>query len=528
MIHASNITLRFGAQTLFEDVDIKFIHGNCYGLIGANGAGKSTFLKILSGDIELQKGNVIVESNKRVSTLKQDHFAYDEFTVLQTVLMGHTVLAAVMMERDALYAKPDFSDEDGIRAGELEDKFAMMDGYNAESNAEILLSQLGFPDSLMTQTMVELKAEDKVKVLLAQALFGNPDILLLDEPTNHLDRVTITWLEDFLLNFDNTVIVISHDRHFLNTICTHIADLDFKRLQIYTGNYDFWYQSSQLVAQQKSDSNKKNTDRIKELEEFVRRFSANASKSKQATSRKKLIEKLRPDDLPVSTRQTPFVGFKPSRACGDLILTVEGITHFSGDEVLLNNIGFTIKNGDKVAIVGDNSLAVSSLLDIIAEQITPDSGAIAWGKTITFDYIPIDNARYFENSLPLIDWLRQYTTSDDATYVRGFLGRMLFSGDDCFKQVSVLSGGEKARCMFSKMMLSEANVLIFDQPTNHLDLESISPLNAAMTRFSEVIIFASHDYELMQTVANRIFVIESDGSLTDHLCTYEDYLAKQK
>jgi len=485
-------------------------------------------MKVLSGEIDAQGGTVIVEGGKRISTLKQDHFAYDTFTVLQTVIMGHKQMYDIMMERETLYAKADFTDADGMRAGELEEIFATMDGYNAESNAGILLSNLGLPDSVLSQKMSDLNADDKVKVLLAQALFGEPDILLLDEPTNHLDHTSKVWLEDFLLDFKNTVIVISHDRHFLNTVCTHIADLDFKKVRIYSGNYDFWYQSSQLIMQQKKDSNKKNEARVKELEDFVRRFSANASKSKQATSRKKLIEKLKPEELPASSRRSPFIGFKPSRASGDLILNVDNLTYKSGKDVILNNISFTIKKGDKIAIVGSNGIANTCLLDVLSGTLAPTSGAVSWGQTITVDYVPSDNAKFFKQDQSLIDWLRQYTTNDDITYIRGFLGRMLFSGEECFKKVSVLSGGEKARCMFSKMMLSEANALLFDQPTDHLDLESISQLNEGMMKFSELIIFASHDHELNQTVANRIFEIQEDGSLKDYLCTFEEYLEKKK
>ncbi len=527
MINVVDVRLQFGGQLLFDEVNVKFTQGNCYGLIGANGAGKSTFMKILSGDIEPNKGEVIVEPNKRISTLKQDQFAFDAFTVLQTVLMGHKPLCAIMEERDALYAKADFTDEDGLRAGELEDLFAQMDGYNAESAASILLSQLEFPESLHHSLMSELEPSQKIKVLLAQALFGNPDILLLDEPTNHLDHASIVWLEDFLLNFQNTVIVISHDRHFLNTVCTHIADLDYKKLRIFVGNYDFWYQSSQLIMSQKRDTNKKNEDRIKELEEFVRRFSANASKSKQATSRKKLIEKLKPEELPVSSRKSPFIGFKAQRPCGDIILDVVGLNATVEGVPLLKNIHLEIRPGDKIAFVGSNNLAITTFFDLISGKIQPDSGKITWGSTITFDYMPTDNSEFFKSSLPLLDWLRQFTTSNDEHYLRGFLGRMLFSGEECFKKVSVLSGGEKARCMFSKLMLAEPNVLIMDEPTNHLDLESISALNEGMAQFKEVILFSSHDHQLVQSVANRIVEFHADGSMTAKLCTFEEYLASK-
>lgn len=528
MIHAQNVTLRFGGRVLLDEVDVKFTEGNCYGLIGANGAGKSTFMKVLSGELEAQNGNIIVDGGKRISVLKQDHFAYDDFTVLETVIMGHKPMYSIMKERDALYAKEDFTDADGMRAGELEEQFATLDGYNAESNAAILLSNLGIKDDVLNTKMNELSPDDKVKILLAQALFGNPEILLLDEPTNHLDHEAKTWLEDFLLDFKNTVIVISHDRHFLNTVCTHIADLDFKKIKVYTGNYDFWYQSSQLIMQQKKDANKKSESRIKELEDFVRRFSANKSKSKQATSRKKLIEKLKPEELPASSRKSPFIGFKPGRASGDLILNVDNLTYKVNGQTILDNISFTVKKGDKIALVGANGIANTYFLDILSGKISPTSGTVNWGQTITVDYVPSDNADYFKNDLSLIDWLRQYTTNDDITYVRGFLGRMLFSGEESLKNVSVLSGGEKARCMFSKMMLSEANALLFDQPTDHLDLESISQLNEAMIKFQELIIFSSHDHELTQTVANRIFEIQENGTLKDYLCSFEEFLEKKK
>lgn len=524
MIQVSDVRLQFGGQVLFDEVNVKFTQGNCYGLIGANGAGKSTFMKILSGDIEPNKGEVIVEPNKRISTLRQDQFAFDAYTVLQTVLMGHQPLYQIMNERDTLYAKADFTDEDGIRAGELEDMFSQMNGYTAESDAAILLSQLGFPETLQHTLMADLESSYKIKVLLAQALFGNPDILLLDEPTNHLDHQSITWLEDFLLNFQNTVIVISHDRHFLNTVCTHIADLDFKKLRIFVGNYDFWYQSSQLIMSQKRDQNKKNEDRIKELEDFVRRFSANASKSKQATSRKKLIEKLKPEELPVSSRKSPFVGFKPQRPCGDIILLVEHLSYKLEDKPLLSNVSLEVRPGDKIAFVGANDLAISTFFDIISGAVKPDSGKFSWGSTITSGYMPADNTSFFTSSLSLVDWLRQYTTSNDDSYLRGFLGRMLFSGEECFKKVSVLSGGEKARCMFSYLMLLEPNVLIMDQPTNHLDLESISALNDGMIQFKDVILFSSHDHQLVQSVANRIIEFHEDGRITDKLCTFEEYL----
>jgi ATPase subunit of ABC transporter with duplicated ATPase domains len=526
MIHASNITLRFGGRTLFEGVDVKFTEGNCYGLIGANGAGKSTFMKILSGDIDSTEGHVIVDPGKRISTLKQDQFAYDDYTVLETVLMGYEDLYKVMKERDAIYAKDDFSEEDGIRAGELEEEFSNMDGYNAEADAGIMLSQVGLSDNLLQEKMANIESGQKIKVLLAQALFGNPDILLLDEPTNHLDHDTIQWLEDFLFNFKNTVIVISHDRHFLNTVCTHIADLDFKKIQVYVGNYDFWYQSSQLMMQQKRDSNKKAEQRIKELEEFVQRFSANASKSKQATSRKKLIDKIRPDELPESSRRAPYIAFKAGRPCGDVILNTEGLSKSLDGKVLFKNLNLEVRKGDKIAWVGD-SVAKSALFEIFSGKQKADEGTVTWGQTITYDYMPSDNSEYFSNDIPIVDWLAQYTDSDDDNYIRGFLGRMLFSGEEAKKNVSVLSGGEKARCMFSKMMLSESNVLIFDEPTDHLDLESITALNEGLKGFDQVILFTSHDHELTQTVANRVIEIREDGSIFDHFGDFESYLKKR-
>ncbi len=526
MIYTDNVTLSFGARVLFEDVTVKFTPGNCYGLIGANGAGKSTFMKILSGEIDTTKGRVIVEPGKRVSTLKQDQFAYDKNTVLETILMGHVTLYKILKERNDLYAKEDFSDADGIRAGELEEAFSDMDGYNAEADAGVLMSNLGLADEHIHMTMAELEPGQKIKVLLAQALFGNPDILLLDEPTNHLDHDAIQWLEDFILEFKNTVIVISHDRHFLNTVCTHIADLDFKNIQQYVGNYDFWYQSSQLAMQQKRDQNKKDTDRVKELEDFVRRFSANASKSKQATSRKKLIEKIKPEELAVSSRKAPFIGFKSERPCGDIILNVENLKKSIDGKDILKKITFEVRKGDKIAFVGSNSLAKTLLFDILAKEKTFDGGQMLIGQTITLDYMPSDNTKYFKKNIPLNEWLSQYCDQDDDQYIRGFLGRMLFSGNECLKEVSVLSGGEKARCMFSKMMLSGANVLIFDEPTDHLDLESISALNEGLKSFSEVMLFTSHDHELIQTVANRIIEINDDGSMTDYMGSFEDYLKK--
>lgn len=523
MIYTQNLSLSFGGRLLFEDVNVKFSDGNCYGLIGANGAGKSTFLKILSGEIEPSQGNVVIDENKRISVLKQDQFAYDDKSVLETVLMGHKRLYSVYAEKNALYTKPDLTDEDGLRLGELEHLFGEMDGYNAESNAAIMLSELGIEDSLHYKLMRELESGQKIRVLLAQALFGDPDVLLLDEPTNQLDYMSVLWLEKFLSDFKNTVIVVSHDRHFLNRVCTHIADVDYRRIQVYVGNYDFWQKASQLATQQKQDQHKKSTDKIKELEEFVRRFSANASKSKQATSRKKLIEKIRPEELPVSSRKSPFINFKPKRSCGDKILLIKGLSHSIDGEVVLRNVHFALNRGDKVALMGKNTISKTTLLRILAGEITPDTGTIEWGDTVSPAYFPKDNSVYFKKDLPLLDWLRQFVENNDDQWVRGFLGRMLFSGDDVNKRVSVLSGGEKARAMFSKMMVAEGNFLIFDEPTDHLDLEAITALNDGLESFPENVIFTSHDFQLLETVANRVIEVSPKGMI-DHRSGFGDYM----
>ncbi|MCD4814539.1 ATP-binding cassette domain-containing protein [bacterium] len=527
MISTNNVSLAFGGQKLFKDVSIQFTDGNCYGLIGANGSGKSTFLKILSGDIESDAGQVVVGKGQRIAILRQDQFAFDAYTPLETVIMGHKQLYAVMQERDALYAKPEMSEDEGMRVGELEGEFAEMGGYDADSEAASLLDRVGVGEALINQSMKTIEAGKKIRVLLAQALFGNPDVLLLDEPTNHLDLKTITWLEGFLYNFKNTVIVVSHDRHFLNKVCTHIADLDYNRIQLYVGNYDFWYQASQLVMQQKKDAAKRQLDKIEELKVFVQRFSANASKSKQASARKKLIEKLTPDQLPASSRRTPFIHFKPLRACGDRILEIENMGKTVEGVQLLNKINLTVRRKDKIALVGSNNVAKSTLLKILSGELTPDTGTYKWGQTITMIDGPKDNARYFQSDVSVIDWLRQFTQSDDENYIRGFLGRMLFSGDEIQKKIQVLSGGEKARCMLSRMMLAESNVLIFDEPTNHLDLETISSLNEAVMKFSEVVLFTSHDHQFVNTVANRIIEI-TPGGLIDQTCTFDEYMENSK
>jgi ATPase subunit of ABC transporter with duplicated ATPase domains len=523
MISVSNVSLAFGGQKLFDDVSLQFTEGNCYGLIGANGSGKSTFLKILSGEISSDKGSVAVGKGQRIAVLRQDQFAFDEYTPLQTVIMGHKQLYHVMTERDKLYAKPELSPEEGMKVAELEGEFAELNGYEAESEAATLLDRLGVGEEFIHQSMKTLKSGQRIRVLLAQALFGNPDILLLDEPTNHLDLKAITWLEIFLYNFPNTVIVVSHDRHFLNKVCTHIADVDYCKIQLYVGNYDFWFQASQLAMQQKRDANKRKEEKIEELKVFVQRFSANASKSKQASARKKLIEKLTPDEIPASSRRTPFIQFKPERPCGDRILAVENLAHSVQGVQVLPGISFTVNGGDKIALVGGNNVAKTALLDILAGVMAPDQGEVHWGQTITHAYSPQDNAAFFSSKLPVLEWLRQYTKSDDDNYIRGFLGRMLFSGDEALKSIGVLSGGERARCMLSRMMLSGANVLLFDEPTNHLDLESISALNEGINRFSEVILFSSHDHQLVSTVANRIIEI-TPGGLIDRQTTFDEYL----
>ncbi len=528
MISTSNISLRFGGKKLFEDVNVKFTPGNCYGLIGANGAGKSTFLKILSKGIEPNTGEVIIPGDLRLSILKQDHYAYDEFPVLKTVLMGNEKLFKVMEEKDALYAKPDFSEADGVRASDLEMVFAELNGWEAESEAGTMLAGLGIEEALHSKLMKELNGGEKVKVLLAQALFGQPDVLLLDEPTNHLDIYAIQWLEEFLFNFENTVIVVSHDRYFLNKVCTHMADIDFGKVTVFTGNYDFWRQASELNQRLLSDQNKKSADKAEELKAFIARFSANASKSRQASSRQKQLEKLEFSDMPASSRRQPFIGFDMKREIGNDILTVEKITKTWEGTTLLKDVSFTLKKGDKVVLMGRDDLAKTLLLDILAGERQADSGTFNWGITTTISYFPTDNSKYFAgNEDSLVDWLRQYSADKDETFIRGFLGKMLFGGSDALKKPNVLSGGEKVRCMFSKMMLSGANVLILDGPTNHLDLESITAVNEGLSRFKGVVIFTSHDHELIQTVANR--VIELDGGVKyDNHITYEEYIQAQK
>jgi ATPase subunit of ABC transporter with duplicated ATPase domains len=527
MIAVNNLSLRYGKRVLFDDVNLKFTPGNCYGIIGANGAGKSTFLKILSGAIDATTGQVSISPGERMSVLKQNHFEFDEIPVLQTVLMGNMRLFKNMQEKDILYAKPDFNDDDGARVAELETDFAEMNGWNAESDAATLLSDLGVPESEHAKLMKDLNGKLKVRVLLAQALFGNPDILLMDEPTNDLDVETINWLENFLADFQNTVLIVSHDRHFLDAVCTHVADIDFGKIKLFTGNYTFWYESSQLAARQRSDQNKKVEDKRKELQEFIERFSANASKSRQATSRKKLLDKLVIDQIQPSTRKYPAVIFKAERECGDQIITVEHLNKSSNDGIpLLHDVSFTLVKGDKVALIGKNHLAITTFLQIINEEMTPDSGAYKWGSTITKAYLPNDNTNFFTTDDNLMDWLRQYSTDKSETYVRGFLGRMLFSGDEVFKKANVLSGGEKVRCMLSKMMLSQANCLILDEPTNHLDLESITAINESLTNWEHICIFTSHDHALVQSVANRIIEITPTG-IIDKRMTYDEYLADE-
>ncbi|WP_462405253.1 ABC-F family ATP-binding cassette domain-containing protein [Gracilibacillus sp. Marseille-QA3620] len=529
MITVSNVGLRFGDRKLFEDVNIKFTPGNCYGLIGANGAGKSTFLKILSGDLEPQQGNVSLGPGERLAVLKQNHFEYEDTEVIQVVIMGHARLFEVMQEKDAIYMKADFTDEDGMRAAELEGEFAELNGWEAEPEAAILLKGLGIPEELHNKKMSELDGGEKVKVLLAQALFGQPDVLLLDEPTNHLDIKAIQWLEEFLINFENTVIVVSHDRHFLNKVCTHIADLDFGKIQLYVGNYDFWYESSQLAQKLTAESNKKKEEKIKELQAFVARFSANASKSKQATSRKKLLEKITLDDIKPSSRRYPYVHFTPDREIGNDLLRVEGLSKTIDGEKVLNNISFTMNKDDKIALLGANDNAKSTLFKILMGEMEADEGTFKWGITTSQSYFPKDNSEFFENSdLTLVEWLRQFSPQDESeSFLRGFLGRMLFSGEEVMKKASVLSGGEKVRCMLSKMMLSGANVLLLDEPTNHLDLESITAVNNGLINFKGSMIFTSHDHQFIQTIANRIIEITPDG-LIDKQMTYDEYLETVK
>ena len=523
MISANNVTLRLGKRALFEDVNIKFTEGNCYGLIGANGAGKSTFLKILSGEREPSKGEVVMNAGERLSVLQQDHYKYDEYVVLDTVIKGNKRLYEIMKEKEAIYAKEDFTEEDGIKASELEGEFATMNGWEAESDAAMLLNGLGIEGELHDKYMKDLTGSQKVKVLLAQALFGNPDVLLLDEPTNHLDLDAIAWLEEFLINFENTVIVVSHDRYFLNKVCTHIADIDYAKIQLYAGNYDFWYESSQLMIKQMKEANKKKEEKIKELQDFIQRFSANASKSKQATSRKRALEKIELDDIKPSSRKYPYIDFKPNREIGNEVLTVKNISKTIDGEKVLNNISFTIGREDKIAFVGPNTIATTTLFKILAGELEPDEGEYKWGVTTTQSYFPKDNTKEFASEDTIVDWLTQYSDDKDVTYVRGFLGRMLFSGEEGLKKVNVLSGGEKVRCLLSKMMISGANVLILDEPTNHLDMESITALNNGLIKFPGVLIFTSQDHQFIQTTANRIMELTPQG-LIDKQTTYDEYL----
>lgn len=533
MITVNNLSVNFDGQNLFSDVNLKFTPGNCYGVIGANGAGKSTFLRVLSGDLDSTTGEVSIDPNCRMSVLKQDHFAFDEYTVLDTIIMGNKKLYDIMKEKDALYEKADFSDEDGIKAAELETEFAEMDGWEAESNASKLIQGLGLDESLLYSSMADLGGNEKVKILLAQALFGNPDIILLDEPTNHLDLQAVEWLEDFLLDYEGTVIVVSHDRYFLNVVCTHIVDIDYTKIKMYVGNYEFWYESSQLIERMIKQQNKKAEEKIKELQTFIQRFSANKSKSKQATSRKKMLDKLTVEELPASSRRYPFVGFEMDREAGRDLLTVDSVSKTINGETVLNNISFTLNHNDKIAVIGENEIAVTALMEILAEQDEPDSGTIKWGVSTSRSYFPKDNSEFFDGcDLNLIDWLRQFSEegfeTQNETYIRGFLGRMLFSGEDVFKAVKVLSGGEKVRCMLSRMMLFGSNVLLLDQPTNHLDLESITAVNNGLKAFAGNVIFVSHDHEFVNTIANRIIEINADGTITDRMCTYDEYLEMKK
>lgn len=524
MITVSNLNLQFGKRVLFDEVNLKFTPGNCYGIIGANGAGKSTFMKIISGEIEPTKGQIVITPGLRMSVLKQDHFAFDDVEVLQTVIRGNEKLYKVMQEKDALYAKADFTDKDGERAAELEAEFAEMNGWNAESDAGDMLSKLGISTDYHYKLMNELNGKEKVRVLLAQALFGNPDILLLDEPTNDLDVETIAWLEDFLAEYQNIVIVISHDRHFLDAVCTHVCDIDFGKIQMFTGNYSFWYQASQLAQKQRSDQNKKVEDKRKELQDFIMRFSANASKSRQATSRKKLLEKLNVDELPASNRKYPAIIFQMQREPGDQILNVEGLSKSHEGVPLFSDINFRLNKGDKVGVLSKDHLAITKFFDCLAGDLTPDTGVIEWGQTIQHAYLPNDNSEFFKGNDSLVDWLRQYSKEKDETYIRGFLGKMLFSGEETLKKVSVLSGGEKVRCMTSRMMLMQGNCLILDEPTNHLDLESITAFNNSLKDFKGVVLFTSHDHEFMQTVANRIIEITPSGVI-DKMVTYDEYIS---
>jgi len=524
MIQANNVTYRVGKKALFEEVNIKFTEGNCYGLIGANGAGKSTFLKILSGALETTNGDISITPGQRLSVLEQDHFKYDAYPVMDTVIMGNARLYEIMKEKDAIYAKEDFSDEDGIRASELEAEFAEMDGWDADTNAAMLLNGLGIGPELHYSMMSDLDGNQKVKVLLAKALFGNPDILLLDEPTNHLDLDAIGWLEEFLIDFENTVIVVSHDRYFLNKVCTHTADIDYGKIQLYAGNYDFWYESSQLIMKQRKEANKKKEEQIKELQEFISRFSANASKSKQATSRKRALEKIELDDIKPSSRKYPYIDFRPEREIGNDVLLVEGISKTINGEKVLDNISFIVGHDDKIAFVGSNELAKTTLFKILMGEMEPDEGTYKWGVTTSQAYFPKDSTNEFNNDYTITEWLTGYSPIKDVTYVRGFLGRMLFAGEDGVKKVKVLSGGEKVRCLLSKMMISGANCLIFDEPTNHLDMESITALNEGMKKFPGVELFSCHDHQVVQTTANRIMEILPNGTLIDKITTYDEYL----
>ncbi len=528
MISANNVTYRVGKKALFEDVNIKFTEGNCYGIIGANGAGKSTFLKILSGQLDTTNGDIVMTPGQRLSVLEQDHFKYDEYPVMDVVIQGNKRLYDIMKEKEAIYAKEDFSDEDGIRASELEAEFAEMDGWEAESNAATLLNGLGIDTEYHYSIMKDLNGNEKVKVLLAKALFGNPDILLLDEPTNHLDLDAIAWLEEFLINFENTVIVVSHDRYFLNKVCTHTADIDYGKIQLYAGNYDFWYESSQLLIRQMKEANKKKEEKIKELQEFISRFSANASKSKQATSRKRALEKIELDEIKPSSRKYPYIDFRPDREIGNEVLTVEGISKTINGEKILDKISFIAGHEDKIAFVGGNELAKTTLFRILMGEMEPDEGTYKWGVTTSQAYFPKDSTEEFDNDLTIADWLAGYSPVKDVTYVRGFLGRMLFAGEDGVKKVKVLSGGEKVRCLLSKMMISGANCLILDEPTNHLDMEAITALNNGLIKFPGVALFSCHDHQFVQTTANRIMEILPNGTLVDKITTYDEYLASDE
>lgn len=524
MLLVNNLSLKFGKRVLFDNVNLKFTRGNCYGVIGANGAGKSTFLKVLSGEVDSTTGEVVLTDKERMSVLKQDHNAFDEYNVLETVIMGNQKLYKIMKEKDAIYSKPDFTDEDGLRVGELEAEFAEMDGWQAESDATELLDGLGLDSIYYNDLMKNLSGEDKVKVLLAQALFGNPDILILDEPTNYLDITAKIWLENFLLDFDNTVLVVSHDRHFLNKVCTHILDIDYEKINLFIGNYDFWLESSELIQKQMRDSNKKKEDKIKELEDFIRRFSANASKSKQATSRKKSLEKIKLDEIKASSRKYPYINFEVDRPIGKDVLEIKNLSKTIDGEVVFKNLNLTINNTDKVAFVGKNELAKTTLFDLITGKIEPDEGEIKWGTTVTYSYFPKNHEEYFKDKVNLVEFLRPYSKEQEESYLRGFLGRMLFSGEEALKNVDVLSGGEKVRLMFSRMMLKKANVIILDEPTNHLDIESITSLNKGINEFKGVSLFSSYDYELIQSVANRIIEFKEDGKYIDKTCTYDEYL----